>query len=454
MSELQNLKDKLNKVSPSFCIAKWKQVTIHLESGLTHSCHHPKAHTIPLDELKKSPSALHNTNYKKDIRRKMLEGEYIEECEYCNGIDRNSKQSFSDRVYKSNEYWARKYLHPIIEDGWDHNTFPSYLEVSFSHVCTCQCIYCGSTFSSKWGNEIKKFGGYPVKMFNRDFLESPEPEYGDNDNNPYIKAFWEWWPYLYKNLEVFRITGGEPLLSQNTFKILDYIIDNPRQNLDISINSNLCVGEKILTKFFNKMKTIANVKKDRTKFKVFTSCEAVGKKAEYIRHGMNYKQWMKNCKRFLEEVPHSKLSFMCTYNILSITSFIDFLKDVLKLKKLFPLRVHIDIPYLMNPTYLNSSIITKDFLKYVEECVTFMYTNRDVPEWEPMSGVGFYDHESEKMRRVYNIIKHKPENINVLNLRLGFVKFIDEWDRRHETNFLNTFPEYNKFYQENKNDNK
>ena len=54
----------LDSISPSYCVAKWSQVTIHLGSGHTHSCHHPKTHLIPLEEIKRSPSALHNTSFK------------------------------------------------------------------------------------------------------------------------------------------------------------------------------------------------------------------------------------------------------------------------------------------------------------------------------------------------------------------------------------------------------
>ena len=68
------MKQRLNKVGPGFCLAKWTQVTIHLCNGLTHSCHHPGAHKIPLDELKKNPSALHNTLFKKERRKEMLTG--------------------------------------------------------------------------------------------------------------------------------------------------------------------------------------------------------------------------------------------------------------------------------------------------------------------------------------------------------------------------------------------
>ena len=44
-------RDKLNALSPSMCMAKWLQVSLHLPQGRTHSCYHPPTHPIPLDEL-------------------------------------------------------------------------------------------------------------------------------------------------------------------------------------------------------------------------------------------------------------------------------------------------------------------------------------------------------------------------------------------------------------------
>ena len=69
------MRDLLNETGPGFCLAKWTQVTMHLGVGLTHSCHHPVAHKIPLEELKDNPGALHNTNHKKAARKEMLTGQ-------------------------------------------------------------------------------------------------------------------------------------------------------------------------------------------------------------------------------------------------------------------------------------------------------------------------------------------------------------------------------------------
>ena len=59
-------REKLNAISPSMCMAKWLQVSLHLPQGRTHSCYHPPTHAIPLDELKANPNALHNTKFKKE----------------------------------------------------------------------------------------------------------------------------------------------------------------------------------------------------------------------------------------------------------------------------------------------------------------------------------------------------------------------------------------------------
>ena len=448
MSDLLKCKKSLDKVSPTFCVAKWKQVTIHLESGLTHSCHHPSPHLIPLHELKDNVTALHNTNYKKSMRKLMLEGKIVPECEYCNRIERSSKDEISDRIYKSHEKWAIDQIPEIVSNSWDYDVFPTYLEVSFSGQCNCKCMYCSSTYSSSWVQEIKKYGAYPTKTSNRSFRNTPQPLFTDNSDNPYLKAFWKWWPDLYNKLRVFRITGGEPLLDKNTFEILDFVIDNIKTDLILDINSNLSISPNIFEKFIEKVKIITDKK---MKFGLYTSCESVGKQTEYIRYGMNYNKWLDNCWKYLREVPFGELIVMSTFNILSITSFKDFLKDMLELKKEFPFRVFVDIPFLMNPTYLQANIITKDFLPYIEECITYMYKNLIIPGWPALTGNGFYDHEVSKLKRIYLMVKENPEDKKCSNNRKDFYLFINEYDNRRGTNFLETFPKYEKFYNECKN---
>ena len=68
-------KKLLDNVSPTMCLAKWNQVSLHLPTGLTNSCYHPPLHEIDAVKLKDNPAALHNTAEKLNQRQQMLKGE-------------------------------------------------------------------------------------------------------------------------------------------------------------------------------------------------------------------------------------------------------------------------------------------------------------------------------------------------------------------------------------------
>ena len=286
------------------CLAKWTQVTMHLQMGETHSCHHPSTHKIPLEELKRNPSALHNTKFKKQKRKEMLTGQRPSECDYCWNVEDNS-DAFSDRVYKSAEPWSLEHMQEITNSDWRADFNPRYVEVAFSNACNFKCSYCGPSYSSAWVQEAKKFGGYPTldNFNNLEYLESVgKMPINHKDHNPYVEAFWKWWPDLYRDLHTFRITGGEPLMSPDTWKVLDYIIDNPNpnKNLSLAINSNLGIPDKLVDRFIEKIKRITEEDKVR-EFIVFTSCDSVGKQAEYIRDGLDYNRFKGNVEKIMEQ---------------------------------------------------------------------------------------------------------------------------------------------------------
>ena len=60
-SDALKAKEKLETVSPSMCLAKWNQTSLHLPTGLTNSCYHPPLHKMDAEAVKKNPAALHNT---------------------------------------------------------------------------------------------------------------------------------------------------------------------------------------------------------------------------------------------------------------------------------------------------------------------------------------------------------------------------------------------------------
>lgn len=471
---LDKTKAQLDGVSSSFCVAKWKQVTMHLQNGMNHSCHHPKTHVVPIAEIKFNPTALHNSEYKKQQRKMMLEGKRPEECDYCwrvedsnNNSKDNARSVYSDRVYKSADQWALPFVEDIQSKPWDDDVDPSYVEVSFSNVCNFKCSYCAPHISSQWMEEIERYGPYPTtgRFNNLEWLKKenmlPIP---NREENPYVDAFWAWWPTMYTSLQHFRITGGEPLLNKNTFQVLDYIIENPNPNLEVSINTNMNPPDELFDKFLEKIKIIINEKKLK-KFKLFTSAEAHGKQSEYIRFGMNYDKWLSNINRVYKEIPSIEFTIMSTYNILSVTSYTKFLDDILNIKLSYGTPEHgrnpmlLDIPYLRYPDHQAIFMIEPEMIGMLYDQVTYMYKNLEYKNWYGTANRGFYEYEADKLKRIYTIAKQSlDDNANNETLReitevnrSNFVKFVDEHDVRRGTNFLETFPEFEQSYNKWKN---
>jgi len=446
-----NFRDKINSISPSFCVAKWKQVTVHLHNGRTHSCHHPIPHHIPLEEIQVSSSALHNTSFKLQQQQLMLRGERPSECDYCWRVEDSdpSGQVFSDRIMKSIDHWARPYIDEIIANPNQLHE-PSYLELSFSSVCNFKCSYCTPEVSSKWMEEIKEYGAYPTSKNLHDITwlkDNKRLPYLEREVNPYVEAFWDWWPELYPSLKVLRVTGGEPLLTKHTFRLLEFILSNPRPDLELNINSNLCVPEKLFVDFIAVLKRIQDAGAVK-EVKIYTSCEAKGARAEYIRHGLDYNQWLDNCNRLMTSVPHCKITVMSTYNALSVTSFKDFLQDMLDFRLRYTNEVDrhpigIDIPYLRWPTHQTIEILPDEYRSMIVDQIDFMKDNLQQTHVPELCGRGFYDYEINRMSRILTVFDNRTTNPVD---QKDFAVFVDEHDRRRGTDFLKTFPEMANFY--------
>ena len=320
----------VDSISPSFCAAKWLNATTWLGSGTTASCHHPPAHKIPLEEVRIDVSAIHNTKHKKEMRKMMLNGDRPSECEYCWKMEDIGKDTVSDRVFKTIIYDDLE-INKLGALPWDSNVNLKTFEISFDRVCNLACSYCNASFSTTWAKDIKMNGPYAnlvsdgAGAFHHDGAWV-EP-YNKDEDNPYIQAFWSWWDSgLADSLEELRITGGEPLMSSNTWKLFDWF-GQQDSNMRFAVNSNLIAKPEIIDKLIDKSKNIKY-------FELYTSCEAVGVQAEYIRDGLDYSMWKNNLIRVGKEANIKGLHIMMTINSLCLFSITDFLDEMYELKEL------------------------------------------------------------------------------------------------------------------------
>src|SRR5210317_576470 len=451
--DYKNVKKQLDQKGCGFCLAKWTQVTMHLGAGLTHSCHHPVQHKIPLRELRNNPSALHNTRYKKKKRREMLNGKRPKECDFCWNVEDNSN-SFSDRTLKSAEPWAWDQFEKIKSSNWNENYNPRYVEVSFSNACNFACAYCGPQYSSKWVVEIEKHGGYPTEHnFNSidEIKARDQMPYKQSEQNPYVEAFWKWWPDLYPDLHTFRMTGGEPLMSKDVWKVLEYIRDNPHinPNLSLSINTNLGVPDKLIDKLLDIVEDLTQNNKVR-EFIIFTSCEATGRQAEYSRHGLDYDKFWVNIEKILSRLPKVTVNIMAAFNALSVFTYPDLIDKVYEFKRKYHNdkrywleSLQLDTSYIRWPTHLSVKILEPEHKELILKAAkkALYYGMKDTP----MTTHGFSDIQIQKIKRTYDYAIAEND-FDIEKNRKDFVKFVTEYDRRRNTNFLEVFPELKDMY--------
>ena len=269
--------------------------------------------------------------------------------------------------------------------------------------------------------------------------EDPKP-------NPYRDAFWKWWPTLYKNLKHFRMTGGEPMMDHNTYKVLQYVIDNPKKDLHLNVTSNMCPPDaKLKNKYFDMVKRIC-LDEHVEHFMQFVSVDAFGPQAEYIRHGLNWNYFTDTVEEFLERIPvRNSVTFIITYNNLSVTSLDKLLEYIRQLRQRFSTtyqRVWFDIPLLRQPAWQQITLLPESYQSIHEDNIKYMQDNSGENNGLHI----FKDFEIQKMQR--NLAYWRENADASTQNKKNFYAFFNEHDRRRTTRFLNTFPEMEEFWQE------
>jgi len=431
----------LDTKSASFCGAKWYNATIWLGSGQTTSCHHPLPHQVSIEQVLANPSALHNTRQKKEHRAQMQRGERPTGCEYCWRIEDSSPTAISDRPYKSMIY-SEEELHDAFVLPSDSDVNLRTLEIAFDRTCNFACSYCNPAFSTTWVRDIKSNGPYSnlVSDGRNHFTHAHDSSqlYGFSDTNPYVDAFFKWWESdLHKTLRELRITGGEPLMSGHTWKLLEWFKENRgKSQTKLAFNSNLGIDDRQLDKFIDDVQGLD--------VEVYTSCEAYGKDAEYIRDGLNYKQWFDNLVKLKKSGVVKQLHVMATINGLSLLSLPKFLTHMMDFKMgwgrdslAFTLNI-LRFPSFQSPTVMPDGI-RKECTNELEKFLIRFENSKYLHQMET-------EHINRLIEYLVNIKTPHEGASSIDILEKDFKSFYEQYDKRRNKNFIETFPQLEYWY--------
>jgi hypothetical protein len=424
--------------SDSFCAAKWYNATIWLGSGQTTSCHHPLPHQIDVEAIKTNPSAIHNTPQKKEQRRQMQVGERPAGCDYCWKIEDMSTDAVSDRVYKTVLYNDKDldyaYNLPANED-----VNLQTLEIAFDRTCQFACSYCNPAFSTSWVRDIHQNGAYTklVSDGRNHFTHEHNSSqlFKLNEVNPYVEAFFKWWETdLHKTLKELRITGGEPLMSDNTWRLINWFkAHKGASTTRLAINSNLGFKRDILERLLDSTQGI--------ELDIYTSNESIGNQAEYIRDGLEWKQWVDNLVFLLESKKTRGIHVMCTINALCLLSLREFLFNIVNLKREYGRdSINFSLNILRFPSFQSVLVLPLAMREQYADELSHAY--------EIMADDVFcHEFELNQLRRLVEYLRTPEQDLQLLQiLQRDFKQFYQQYDHRRGKDFKYTFTQLADWY--------
>lgn len=223
-----------------------------------------------------------NSEYVRNIRLKMKNGEAPSQCEICNNNILNLhtyKQYFNETLFS----------HKIQElyDSIDGEGYTSLKPVSFdyrvSNLCNFRCRMCGPELSSSWESEKRMLGTW-----------NPQTEkWMAADNKAKIETFQnvleqELWNSVTENrIEEIYWVGGEPLLYPIHWDVMNHLVESGQsKNVVVRYNTNLSNVRNL----YDLLPYFKNVN-------ICASQDATGSTAEYIRTGLKWDDWLSNFKK-------------------------------------------------------------------------------------------------------------------------------------------------------------
>jgi hypothetical protein len=225
-------------------------------------------------------------------------------------------------------------------------------------------------------------------------------------------------------------------MSGYTWKLIDWFKQNQgKSSTRLAINSNLGFSQEKLQEFIDAIRSLPHVE-------LYTSMEATGTQAEYIRDGLDYEQWCTNINLLLQSNTVKAVHVMCTINALCLTTLPDLLDQLLELKRTYGReRVNFTLNILRFPSFQSALVLPTELRnQYRDDLATWLAVNRA----DPM----LHEHEINHTQRLidYLDVVKTPhsDTFEMPKLRNDFREFYSQYDARRAKDFATTFPKLKK----------
>ena len=394
--------------SKTFCMLPW--VHIHVTPyGRTAAC--CVGQSIWKDDTfmnanGKQLDDLVNCDKMKTLRLDMLNNVENPECLSCHNSEKYGLNSWRQGANEVYETFFDEAVTATKEDGSLEDFKLRYFDIRFNNICNMKCRSCGQEWSSQWEQENK---------VHNIAIHKPNPKY---DSDALIDSIVEQLP----NVKEAYFAGGEPLITEEHYVLLEEMIRTGNNNIRLRYNtnfSNLNFKDKDLLMLWSYFSNDIHV---------HASVDHYGERAEYIRTGTDWGVIESNLK-LAAQMPYIMLrinTLFSIYNFLTIDKFFEYMID----RQLFNATTDpITLNILQNPRYLTCQILPTDFKNKGLEAVQNVLKLLKV-----------HNYTAENIDKIDNWVNFNDPMI-WLKARRDFKVEILRLDKIRNTSFKDTFPE-------------
>ena len=402
----KNLKDTTKEQkdlifnSKNFCILPWISLMIDTKSNVAPCCIF-KGDPVG-DCSKDSLEDIWNNKENQDIRTKMLADKTVSGCASCIQHEKLGKESLRT---SSNSTFS-KHIN-IVEQGVTPDYNIKYIDSRFNNLCNLSCRSCDHESSSSWHAPSIELG-----LVDKDtpiFLKA-----GRGNTDLYNQIFQQ-----LDNLDRIYFAGGEPLIINDNWRILDELDRRGRHDIELLYNTNMNQSKLKGRSVFDIWKNFKNIS-------IGGSLDAEGPRGEYLRTGTTWSKVIEFRKQLIEQRPDIDFYISCTTSIINVLHVPDFHRSWVEQGFIQPDQFNIQT--LLGPAWMK----VESAPKYLNDQIREKYTRH--LEWlRPFDTEGRATSGFESiLEQLNNPVKFDPQLFwsNILPL-----------DKYHNANLLDSFPE-------------
>jgi hypothetical protein len=398
-------KDFLLNESKVFCILPWIHLMMSPSGNIFPCC--VTADQEPYSSINSEILDSINSEKFKELRLNMINEKKSSTCQLCYKTDEIGNHSFRKGSNAMFGHYVNDVLNNTNNDGSLIEFKMRYFDIRSSNICNFKCRTCGSDYSSSFSQE-------EVKLLKKDkstIIIKPSSE--SNSLEKILNQL--------DSLEMIYFAGGEPIIMDEHYIIIEELIRRKKTDLSVRYNTNLSN-----LKF--KDKDLVDLWKHFKRVEINASLDHFGKRAEYIRNGTNWSIVESNIFKILEmeNVNFGFNTVVSVFNYSSLSDFLKYMTDISIYNSKTAHYVSFNISY--TPNYYDP-IILPDHIKK-------MSGKKILESIDYLKAKGI-NHEAQ----LKSIVDYVNSDNKWNDYKSDFQRFTKLYDNARNESFSETFPE-------------